>query len=94
MKIHIEMDDKWALIIMIASTVIGAMVSLSLVYTTVWLQQGLDPMEQFRNLVPAFIYDPLNWVLKYSIYVGIVAGVILMSGLSIVIYLSNRRKKK
>lgn len=94
MKIIIEFQDKYAVIVILVLTVLGWIVSYSIIYTTYYLSTGQDPLAwmQENTWIPVQVVDFLRFVGVNAGYFGVIGGMVLATIVAVFIYKSRKKK--
>jgi len=92
MKIIIEFEDRYAVVLIGLLTIVGWVFSYSLVYTTYYLSTGQDPLSWLQSSLPPEVYGFLLFLGQNGGYVSVISGMILFTIFSVLII--KRQKKK
>jgi hypothetical protein len=94
MKILIEFEDKWAVILILLLTVAGWIVSFSLIYTTYYLSTGQDPLSWTAGWMPPWLHDMVAFVGRNGGYFSVIGSTIVGTIIAIVIWRGQKGKPK
>jgi hypothetical protein len=92
MKILIEFEDKWAVILILFLTIVGWIVSFSLIYTTYYLSSGQDPLSWTIGWMPPWLYEIVTFIGKNGGYFSVIASTIVGTIIAVVIWRSHKGK--
>ena len=94
MKIQIEFEDKWAVILIVFLTVVGWIVSFSLIYTTYYLSTGQDPLSSTAGWMPPWLHDIITYIGKNGGYFSVVGGTIVGTIIAVIVWRGKKGKPK
>jgi hypothetical protein len=94
MKILIEFEDRWAVILILFVTVVGWIVSFSLVYTTYYLSTGRDPLSWAVGWMPPWLYGIVSFVGKNGGYLSVIGSTIVGTIIAVIIWRSHEGEPK
>lgn len=94
MRILIEFDDKWAVILITFLTVVGWIVSFSLIYTTYYLSTGSDPLSWAVSWMPSWLYDSISFIGKNGGYFSVIISTIVGTIIAVIIWRGRKEKPK
>jgi len=94
MRILIEFEDKWAVVLVLFLTVAGWIVSFSLIYTTYYLSTGQDPLSWTVGWMPPWFYDFVTFVGRNGGYFSVLGSTIVGTILAVVVWRSHTGKAK
>jgi ABC-type phosphate transport system permease subunit len=93
-KIHIEFEDKWAVILIMFLTIVGWIVSFSLIYTTYYLSTGQDPLSWTAAWMPPWLHDIIAYVGKNGGYFSVIGSTIVGTIIALIIWRGHKGKTK
>jgi len=93
-RIQIEFDDKWAVILITFLTVVGWIVSFSLIYTTYYLSTGSDPLVWAVSWMPPWLYDSISFIGKNGGYFSVIISTIVGTIIAVIIWRGRKEKPK
>jgi mannose/fructose/N-acetylgalactosamine-specific phosphotransferase system component IIC len=93
-RILIEFDDKWAVILITFLTVVGWIVSFSLIYTTYYLSTGSDPLSWAVSWMPPWLYDSISFIGKNGGYFSVIISTIVGTIIAVIIWRGRKEKPK
>lgn len=94
MKILIEFEDKWAVILILFLTIAGWIVSFSLIYTTYYLSTGQDPLSWTVGWMPPWLHGIVTFVGKSGGYFSVIGGTIAGTIIAVFIWRSHKGKPR
>jgi hypothetical protein len=94
MKILIEFEDKWAVILILFLTIAGWIVSFSLVYTTYYLSTGQDPLSWTVSWMPPWLHDVVTFVGINGGYFSVIGSTIVGTIMAVVIWRGHNGKSQ
>ena len=89
MRIVIEFEDKWAVILITFLTIAGWIVSFSLIYTTYYLSTGEDPLSWAVGWMPPWLHDVVAFIGKNGGYFSVIGGAIFGTIITVFIWRSR-----
>jgi uncharacterized membrane protein len=92
MKIQIEFEDKWAVILVLFLTVAGWIVSFSLIYTTYYLSTGQDPLSMAVGWMPPWLHDAVAYIGMNGGYFSVIGSTIVGTVIAVIIWRSHKGK--
>lgn len=93
-RILIEFDDRWAVILITFLTVVGWIVSFSLIYTTYYLSTGQDPLSWAVSWMPPWLYDAASFVGRNGGYFSVILSTIVGTIVAVIVWRGNKKKPK
>jgi len=92
MKIIIEFEDRHAVIVILILTVLGWIVSYSIIYTTYYLSTGQDPLKwmEENTWIPDWLIEGLRFIGINAGYFGVIGGMILATMVAVLVYKGRR----
>jgi hypothetical protein len=94
MRILIEFSDKWAVVLILFLTVVGWIVSFSLIYTSYYLSTGRDPLSWTVGWMPPWLYEVFTFVGKDGGYLSVVGSTIVGTVIAVFIWRSHEGSSK
>jgi mannose/fructose/N-acetylgalactosamine-specific phosphotransferase system component IIC len=94
MKILIEFDDKWAVILIMFLTIVGWIVSFSLIYTTYYLSTGKDPLSWTTGWMPSWLHDSLGFIGRNGGYFSVIGSTIVGTIIAVIIWRGQKGKPR
>jgi len=92
MKILIEFEDKWAVILILFLTIAGWIVSFSLIYTTYYLSTGQDPLSWTVSWMPPWLHDIATFLGRNGGYFSVINSTIVGTIIAVVIWRGHKAK--
>jgi hypothetical protein len=93
-RILIEFDDRWAVILITFLTIVGWIVSFSLIYTTYYLSTGQDPLSWAVNWMPPWLYDAASFIGRNGGYVSVIISMIVGTIIAVIVWRGHKEKPK
>jgi mannose/fructose/N-acetylgalactosamine-specific phosphotransferase system component IIC len=90
MKILIEFEDKWAVVLILVLTIVGWIVSFSLIYTTYYLSTGQDPLSWTVSWMPPWLYDVVTFIGRSGGYFSVIGSTIVGTIIAVIIWRSHK----
>jgi hypothetical protein len=94
MKILIEFEDKWAVVLILFLTVVGWIVSFSLIYTTYYLSTGQDPLSWTVGWMPPWLYYIVTYIGRSGGYFSVIGSTIVGTIIAVIIWRGHKGKPK
>jgi hypothetical protein len=92
MKILIEFEDRWAVVLILFLTVVGWIVSFSLIYTSYNLSTGRDPLGWTVGWMPPWLYGIFTFVGKNGGYISVMGSTVVGTTIAVFIWRSHKGK--
>jgi len=94
LKILIEFEDRWAVILITFLTIVGWIVSFSLIYTTYYLSTGQDPLSWTTGWMPPWLYDIAAFIGKNGGYFSVIGGTVVSTIIAVIIWRGHKGKSQ
>lgn len=94
MRILVEFDDRWAVILITFLTVVGWIVSFSLIYTTYYLSTGQDPLSWAVSWMPPWLYDAASFIGRNGGYFSVIISMIVGTIIAVIVWRGHKEKPK
>lgn len=75
-------------------TVVGWIVSFSLIYTTYYLSTGQDPLSWTVSWMPPWLYDAASFIGRNGGYFSVILSTIVGTIIAVVVWRGNKGKPK
>ena len=92
LKILIEFEDRWAVILITFLTIAGWIVSFSLIYTTYYLSTDQDPLSWTTGWMPPWLHDIAAFIDKNGGYFSVIGGTVVSTIIAVIIWRGHKGK--